>query len=150
MRRRTVLATALLATAAMGTVPSHAAPTKKPITGSYSVTLMPDPSNDVTNAAGKDGCTGASPQGRNSHPFTVPGAGTLKVVLDSPDPTGKGVTDWDLYVLDSDGTIVDKGDGATSHEETLDKLKKKTSLTFVVCNGAGSPNATITYTFTPA
>ena len=156
MSSRPLVAVALLAAAAVTTVPAHAAtkPKPKPIKGSYTVTLVPDPTPNATNTIGKDGCTGVSPKGVDNHAFKVPAAGKLNVVLDSPDPTGApgglAGTDWDLYLLDSDGIIVDSSHGGTSHEETVDKFKKAQKLTIQVCNLAGQPDATVTYTFTYA
>jgi hypothetical protein len=158
MSRRPLVAVALLTAAAVSTAPAHAATKPRPLKGSYNVTLLPDPTPNVTNTVGKDGCTGLSPEGVNSHSFKVPAAGKLHVVLDSADPTGTPSagpagsvgTDWDLYVLDSDGVIVDGSHGGTSHEETTDKFKKAQQLSIQVCNLAGEPNATVSFTFTYA
>ena len=153
MSRRPAVALAVLTAAAVSVVPAHAAtkPKPKPIKASYTLTLLPDPTPNATNSIGKEGC-GVIPQSQNKHPFTVPAAGTLKVVLDSPNPTGNSTasTDWDLYVLDADGAIMDSSHGGTSHEETTDKLKKKQGVTLWVCNLAGEPSGTVTYTFTYA
>ncbi|MDX6217669.1 MAG: hypothetical protein QOG99_3253 [Frankiales bacterium] len=152
MSRRPVVALALITAAAVSVVPAQAATKRpKPIKGSYTLTLLPDPTPNVTNTIGKSGC-GVIPQSQNKHPFTVPAAGTLHVVLDSPNPTGNATvsTDWDLYVLDAEGAILDSSNGGTSHEETSDKLKKKQAVTFWVCNLAGEPNGTVSYTFTYA
>jgi uncharacterized membrane protein len=150
MRRRTVLATALLVTAAVSAVPAQAAKKKpKPITGSYGVTLAPDPTYEVASTAGMTSCSGVSPKGKDSRPFSVPAAGTLKVVLDSPDASkGAAPLDWDLYLVASDGTIIDEGTGQTAHEETVDTFKGKAAVSFVVCNNIGAPDATVSYTFT--
>ena len=150
MNRRLVTCASLAAVAALGIAPAHAATKKpKPIDKTYSLTLTPDPTGETGGLPGlPDGCTGVNPAGQDKHPFTVPAKGTLKVVLDSPDPTGHGATDWDLYILDSDGSVLDSSHGPTSHEETFDKFKKKNPLTFEVCNLAGQPTATVHYTFT--
>jgi hypothetical protein len=153
MSRRPVVALAVLAAAAVAVVPAHAAtkPKPKPVKGSYNLTLVPDPSPNVLNTVGKPGC-GVIPQSQDKHPFKVPGVGSLHVVLDSPNPSGNGTasTDWDLYLLDADGAIIDSSHGGTSHEETTDKFKKKQGVTIWVCNLAGEPNGTVTYTFTYA
>jgi hypothetical protein len=152
MNCRTTVVTAALTVAVLGALPSQAAtkakpkPKPKPITGSYALTLVPDPSPNVTNVANKPGC-GVVPQGQDKHGFTVPAAGTLRVVLDSPDPTGKKVTDWDLYLLDTDG-ILSSSTGATSHEEVAEAFSRKTAVTIWVCNLVGAPNGTVSYTFT--
>jgi hypothetical protein len=152
--RRPAVALALVTAAAVSAVPAHAAtkPKPKPIKGSYTLTLLPDPSPNATNTLKKPGC-GVLPQGQDKHPFTVPAAGKLHVVLDSPNPVPNnpaGGTDWDLYVVDADGIILDSSHGGTSHEETTDPFKKRTPVTFWVCNLSGEPNGTVSYTFTYA
>ena len=149
-RRTAVLVTATLL-AAGSTVPAFAAkPKPKPIKGSYAVTLVPDPVPQVTAQAGTSGCNPYVAQLKDTHAFTVPAAGKLSVVLDSQDPS-KGAApvglDWDLYVFDATGEA-GSSHGGTAHEEVDLSLKKKTPLTFVVCNVGGAPQATVTYTFT--
>ncbi|MFN2539336.1 MAG: hypothetical protein ABR549_14475 [Mycobacteriales bacterium] len=153
MSRRPVVVVALLAVVAAGAVPAHAAKAKKPkpIKGSYTLNLPPDPSGEALGAL-KDGCAGINPASQNKHPFTVPAAGTLRVVLDSTDVTHNSTVnaDWDLYILDADGVIEDSSHSPTPHEETTDKFKRKAPLTFWVCNLLGAPTAKVTYTFTYA
>lgn len=152
MNSRLTCAAALLAVASLSAVPAHAGTKPKPpIHKTYSVTLMPDPTADALDQVpGAQGCSGASPQGVNKHVISVPAKGRLEVVLDSPDPTGHGVTDWDLYVLDTDGSVYNGSHGGTSHESTSDKFKKAQKVTIEVCNLAGQPNATVSWTFTYA
>ena len=148
MSRRPAVALAVLAVAAAGTLPAYAAkPKPRPIHGSYKVNLLPDPTANATT----DGC-GVIPQSQDKHAFTVPAAGKLQVVLDSPNPTGNEAasTDWDLNLLDQDGEIIDSSTGPTAHEEMSDKFKQKTPVTIWVCNLAGEPSGTVTYTFTYA
>ena len=147
MKRTTAVYALALLAAGAGMLPAQAAGKVKPMHGSYTVSLAPDPSPNATNTAGKEGCSGVSPAGVDKHPLTLPGKGLLKVTLDSPDPTGQGVTDWDLYVVDSTGTIIDGSHGGTSHEETATKFKTAQPVTIVVCNLAGEPNGTVTYDF---
>jgi hypothetical protein len=152
MNRRTTISIAVLTVAALGAVPSQAAPKKKPapIKGSYSVTLLPDPSKEATSLAGKDGCSGLSPAAIDHKPFTVPAAGTLTVTLDGLDPAGGAAPagmDYDLYVTDAEG-ILDASDGATGHEQTTTVFKKKTAVSIDVCNLDGPPSAEVAYTFT--
>lgn len=152
MSRRPLVAVALVTMAAMSTVPAYAAKAKpKPVHVTYAVTLLPDPSPNATNTVGKEGC-GVVPQAQDKHTVKIPAAGKLQVVLDSPNPTGNSTasTDWDLYLLDSDGLIIDSSHGGTAHEETVDKFKKKDAVTVWVCNLAGEPSGTVTYTFTYA
>ncbi|MCW2573465.1 MAG: hypothetical protein QOJ09_1162 [Actinomycetota bacterium] len=144
MQVRRVATVATLAVLAAGAyAPALAAP--KPFSGSYQLTLLPDPTPNAFVAAGMADCKNVNPASVDKHPLTVPRAGRLNVVLDSPDPTGKGVTDWDLYVLDSAGDDLANSSGGTSHEEVDIKFKAKTAITIVACNLAGQPNGTVTY-----
>lgn len=154
MRRPLTTAVALLTVAGLVAVPSSQAAVKKkpkPIKGSYAVQLPADPSPnvfiDVLDAG--DGCIGVLPVSIDKHPFTVPAAGTLRIVLDSvsqiPDnPVGP---DWDLWLSDDEGYLAGSY-GASDHEELAMKFKKKSPVTFEVCNLTGTPDATISYTFT--
>lgn len=143
MRTRLLcLAAAGLAVAAGAAAPATAA---AKFAGSYTVTLQPDPLINVLSLAGLKKCQSVRPDAVDLHKLTVPAAGKLKVVLDSPDPTGRGVTDWDLYVLDASDEIIGKGTGATSHEEVTVTFKGKAAITLAVCNLIGSDKGTVTY-----
>ncbi|MDQ1685856.1 MAG: hypothetical protein QOC82_2593 [Frankiaceae bacterium] len=152
-RRRHVAAftvVALAVTAASATGASAKAKPKpkiKTMKGSYSVTLLPDPTIEVQGQLGNV-CGNTNPKAADSHLLTLPGSGTLHVVLDSPDPTGTGNTDWDLIVLDSAGNEIDHSDSASSHEETFDPGLHKGKVTIKVCNLAGAPSGTVNYTYT--
>ena len=141
MSRRVALLVSTLAVAGLAAAPAHASGVVK---GSYDVTLMPDPTLEVGAA-----CEAVNPSAVDNHQLKVPGAGTLSVVLDSPDPTGTGSTDWDLYVLDADGSVNSASDGGSSHEEAATKFKKAATVTIQVCNLGGAPDGTVTYVFTP-
>jgi len=152
MNRRLTASVALVAAAAVAVMPVQAATKKKPkpIKGSYTVALPPDPTKEATSSAGIDGCSGLLPVSKDSHPFTAPAAGTLLVKLAPQTPDGKPSTiglDWDLYLL-QDGGVEASSDGASSHEEVFVKVRKKTAFAFDVCNLDGLPNATISYVFT--
>lgn len=143
MRARSLAAVAVVGVLAAGAyAPAQAAPK---FTGSYSVRLMPDPTPNAFVEAGMRNCKNVNPQAVDKHALALPRAGRLNVVLDSPDPTGAGVTDWDLYVLDKDGEDIGDSHGGTSHEEVDVKLKTKQSVTVVVCNLAGQPQGKVTY-----
>jgi streptogramin lyase len=153
-RRRQIAALTVvtLAVAAVSATGASAKAAKKPaklktMKGSYSVTLVPDPTAEVQGELGKN-CGTVDPQSSNVHPLTLPGSGTLHVVLDSPDPTKTGNTDWDLVILDSSGSEWDSSTGGTSHEETVDPGMKKGKISIVVCNLAGAPNGNVSYTYT--
>jgi hypothetical protein len=140
MNRRLALLVLPLAVAGLAAAPAQAG--GKVLKGSYAVTLLPDPSLEVADA-----CTGVSPAATDSHQLTIPSAGVLSVVLDAPDPAGAG--DWDLCVLDADGTVASMSSGDSAHEETSVKYKKGQQVTIQACNLAGAPNGTVSYTFTP-
>ena len=152
MRRTLTTTVAVLALAGLAAgIPAEAAKKKpKPITGSYTLTLPPDSTKEVTSTAGEDGCSGLLPVSKDSHPFTLPAAGTLVVKLVGDNPTGQtppAGMDWDLYLL-SDGAVEASADGATGTEEAAMKVKKKTAITIDACNLNGLPGATVSYTFT--
>jgi hypothetical protein len=140
MTRRLALLVTTLAVAGLAAAPAHAG--GKVIKGTYTVTLMPDPTLQVAAA-----CDPVLPTSTDNHALTVPSAGTLSVVLDAPDPAGAG--DWDLYILDPDGTVNSSSDGANAHEEATAKYKKGQQVTISVCNLAGAPDGTVSYVFTP-
>lgn len=150
-RRLAALAAVSIAVAVVA--PTHAAtkpkPKPKPIKGSYTLNLNPDPTAEITGNL-EDGCSGLIAASKNSHPFTVPAAGQLYIHLVSPDPTGAGVTDWDLWLKDGSGAILEGSHDETSDEEITRRFKKKTPLIIDVCNLLGMPSATVSYVFTYA
>lgn len=147
MPRRLTLLITMFAVALVGVMPSHAAvQKKKSIRGHYDVSLSPDPTQDVLGLV-KDGCNGLAGKGTDSHAFTVPAAGTLMVHLVSPDPTGKGATDWALWLMDTDGTAIDSSDGTGSDEHTTTVFRKKQSFVIQTCNIAGQQDGHISWTF---
>ena len=155
MSRRPLVGVALVTAAALSIVPAHAAtkPKPKPIKGSYNVTLYPDVTPDVTGQVGDPPVCGALPQSMDKHAFKVPAAGKLVVKLVSPDPTPAASpvhADWDLWILDSKGEVIDGSHSEFATEETSDKFKKATPVTFLVCNVSGQTTGTVSYTFTYA
>ena len=161
MNRRLTSTVALLAVAALTSAPAHAAtkkkPKPKPIRGSYAVHLNPDPTTDVFSEAGKPNPTGEpcglSTASENRHAFKIPAAGTLNVVLDSPNPLPAAYAvgpDWDLHIMDADGSELDSSTSPQAHEETTDKFKKAQPLTIVACNLTGGTDAKVSYVFTYA
>jgi len=151
MRRSLTTAVAVLTVATLAAVPSQAAVKKKPkpIKGSYTLTLPPDPSKEATSLT-DPGCSGLLPISKDSRPFTLPAAGTLQVKLDVADQTGANPAvgvDWDLYLME-DGIEAAAADGATGNEVALLKVKRKTAITIDACNLTGQPTATVSYVFT--
>lgn len=148
MSTRPIVALCLVGLAVAAATPAQAK--AAPFHGSYSVTLLPDPTTDVSNSGGKPGCTGSSPKGTDHHPLSIPAKGKLTVDLVSTDPTGKGVTDWDVYIETAGGDILASGNGPTSSEEAVYKFPKGQAIQIVACNLAGQPSGTITYVYKPA
>ena len=154
MPSRLTLAVALVATCAVATTPALAAkPKPKPIKGSYSVTLYPDPTPDVSGEAGKDMNCGPNPKSTDLHAFTVPAAGTLQVNLENaagPTPSGDLLWDWDLFLLDSGGQTIDASISPGGSEAMKTKFKGKQAVQIQVCNLTGTTSGTVSYTFTYA
>lgn len=138
------------ATGAAAKTVKKPAPKYKTVKGSYSVTLLPDPTIDAEAQpqVGGGTCHALDPKSVDTHALSLPGKGTLHVVLDSTDPTGKGKTDWDLVILDAAGHEVDESSGETSHEETTDPNMKKGKASIEVCNLIGEPTGNISWSFT--
>lgn len=152
MNRRATVVVAALACAGVATSPSLAAPKKKPpITGTYKLQLPPDPTANVLSTAGQGGQCGLNTRAQDKHPFTVPAAGTLKLVIDSQDPKPGTpyVFDWDVFLNDAQGEL-GAGNTGEAHDEIVMKFKKKSDVTFLACNLNGLPDATVTYSFTYA
>jgi len=144
-RRTTLLLSSavVLGTAVSPALANH----KKPISVTYTAAAgTPDPGNAVTGTL----CDGVNPAqtGEHVHQFAAPEAGTLEVIL-----TGyQG--DWDLAVRNSKGANIGGSGGggypplAGGDEKIKLKIKKAEKLAIVSCNWAGSPTATVKYTFT--
>ena len=118
---------------------------KPKYSGSYNLHLQPDPSPDAFNTAGMNKCQNLNPNAVDKHNVKVPLTSKLTVTVDSPDPTGKGVTDWDAYLLDAKGNILASGTTGTSHEVMVAKVTKGSTVTIVVCNVAGNQDGTVEY-----
>lgn len=147
MLRRVVVLLVVLALAGVGVLPSDAAVKKKPpYKGSYTLTLYPDPTEEVLSLRG-EGCQNVLPFGVDRRPFTVPGAGKLTITLVSPDPTGKGLTDWDFTLMAPDGTAAMAGNGGSSNELATATFKKKGTYELQVCNLLGSTTGTVSWVF---
>jgi hypothetical protein len=138
---RTAALTAAAGLALTGAfVPANAA--AKEVKESYEVgPLTPDP----TPIALGEICAPTLPSAIDSHPFKVPGPGTLKVDIDF-------VGDWALGMRDSKGARLAESDGTTpeTDESMQVKFKKATDVVIEACNFAGAPTATVDLVFTPA
>jgi energy-converting hydrogenase Eha subunit A len=143
MNRTAALVVGALAVAAVTAPPALAAPKKKPITKSYDVTAAtPDPTNNVPG--GYSVCAQNVPGSFDKQTFQVPAAGTLSVELSGFQG------DWDLLLEDSDDSELSYsgGSGVGGTEATDVRFKKAQKMSIVACNFAGTPNATVKYTFT--
>jgi hypothetical protein len=66
-------------------------------------------------------------------PFTAPANGTFHVIIGSfAGAAGNG--DWDLYVLDTDGAMVDYDFTTAPTAEVKIPVKKKETLDIMMCN----------------
>ena len=142
MKTRLVTAVAVVAAVAVAHTPALAGkPKPKPITGSYRATATPDPTS--TSQVDNTQCRPTVPTGMDSHPFTVPAAGSLQVKLANK-------FDWSLAVRDAQGNTLASSDGGlpTDPEATYVTFKKKTKITIDACNFAGEPQVGVSYTFT--
>lgn len=146
MRTRTLITTALVAAAAVGSaVPAVAAkPKPKPITGSFTAMATPDPtSNNGTTMQGTLTCNPTLPTARVTKTFVVPAAGTLEVKANNK-------LDWTMDLRNAANEELASSDGATPNtaESYAVTFKKKTTVTIGVCNFAGEPSITPSYVFT--
>jgi len=147
MRVRTAAPLALAVILAGGAVDANAAPRKpKPITKSYDVTGIPHP-NPPTGPS----CSSA-PEGVSEHRETLKVTGPGKLVVEVTKFTG----DWDIGLYGGSGeTMLAQGGGAdagntdAAPKESLTYKSKKAQTLFIdVCNFAGTPNASVKYTYT--
>lgn len=140
------IAVATVALVAFSGLPAHAGKAKH-VTGSIEATLLPFPKRAVLNdvVGANPGCSaGEQDVHWASHEFTAPGKGTLRFYAE-------GFTgDWDLYVFDGE-TVIDRSESgqvtgdAPPEEEILLPLKRKQTVTLVVCNWLGDPNVSASY-----
>jgi hypothetical protein len=153
-------AVSVVALAALA-LPAQAAPTAS---GSYDVTLLPDPTGYTADAPVDDTYArcGAvqghvlfwefSEHGRVFRPST---AGTLTVTLEMKDPTGTARPpaglDWDLRIYDAArGRLLTASTGLGASERTVTQLAAQQPVVIVACNDSGLPQAHVAYVFRQA
>jgi hypothetical protein len=144
-------ATLALAAALAVTAAPAATAKPKPITKTYTATApVPDPSN-ASPSTPYSVCPQTVPQSFQIDTFKAPAPGKLQVVVSGI------VGDWDLLVMnDKKSEVGASGSGgygtpvATSTESASVKVKKAGTFYIVACNWAGTPTATVKYTFTYA
>jgi hypothetical protein len=143
MNRTAALVVGALAIAAVAAPPALAAPKKKTITKSYDVTAaMPDPTNFA--GQGYPVCAQNVPGSFDKRTIAIPAAGTIEVEVSGFQG------DWDLLLEDADDSeLAEGGSNGLGGSETADvRFKKAQKMSIVACNWAGTPNATVKYTFT--
>jgi hypothetical protein len=134
---------ALVATTGLGIAalvgPATAAP--KTMSGTYTANGLPDPTPYAGTTCVPTLPTNAS---RHNKPLTVPAGGTLKMEVTSDS------LDWSIAVLDSKGRMIACQDSSEveAKEKLTAKLKTAGKYTMVANNFAGTPTATIKWSFT--
>jgi hypothetical protein len=103
---------------------------------------MPDPSNYAQQ--GYSVCAMNVTNSFDRQEFKVPAAGTLAVEVSGYQG------DWDLLLLDADNEELATGGSSDLGvpETTEVRFKKAQNVSIVACNWAGTPTATVKYTFT--
>jgi hypothetical protein len=124
--------------------PATAAPKKKRITKTYDLMLLPIQANPTAA-------------------FVTPELEGISVDTQKISPTGPGLLtvkvngyygDWDMSIKDANGDEISASSGNDSPnpgpgEETAEvKFKKAEPIQIAICNFAGTPQATATYTYT--
>jgi hypothetical protein len=142
MNRTAALVVASLAVAAVAAPPAMAAPKKKPITKTYAVNA---PAPDPTNYAGQgySVCAQNVPGSFDKQTIQIPAAGSLQVELSGFQG------DWDLLLEDADDSELTAGGSSSlgGSETAESRFKKAQKVSIVACNWAGSPTATVKWTF---
>lgn len=89
-------------------------------------------------------CAPLIPQARATFAYTVPGPGTLTMVL-------KNKLDWSADIRDAKDNVLSEADGTTPQtpEGIEIKFKAKTKILMGACNLGGEPSVIVTYTFRP-
>ena len=137
-----------LATVALIAGTADAAPKPKPVTQKFEVTVpVPFPGTSETMVlpdcfAGQEGVSKVTTR------VALPASGSLAVRVDFSG-------DWDLAVLDTKGKVLGSSEsfqlGSTGPgvEKLVVKKAKKGPIDIAVCNWAGLPDGTVTWTLTP-
>lgn len=147
--RHIVTALAVLAAGTVAVAPASAAPKKpKPFKGSKQITDMTaDPTGTGTDGPDCSSMlpTAGTPLEDPATAIKVPGLGKLKLAIDN-------VGDWALEVRDPKGAIIASSDGSdvNSLESATAKTKKAGTYKVWACNLGGAPQATLTWSWTPA
>jgi hypothetical protein len=143
MRRTIVHAGIATAVAVTLAGPVVAGPKPKPITKTVDYTdATPDPSGNAESGNAAH-CNGVLPTQEKGITFAAPAAGSLKAVLSGFQG------DWSMQIRDAKGKILGGDDvNPPAYESVTVKIKSKGSYVIFPCNLAGTPLATVKYTFT--
>jgi hypothetical protein len=141
MRIRTALIAAVVAGVSLANVAGAAPP--KGFTKTVSFTdATPDPTGNAASG-NENHCSGKLPQ-EAPISLKVPGAGTVDVTL------GGFQGDWALQIKDASGEVLAGDDqNPPAYESTSVSLKKAGTISILPCNLEGTPQGTVTYTYTP-
>lgn len=150
MKKIVVGLIASLALSALGGVATAAQSNE----GSFSAQLAPFPKLAAWgDPAGltEPGClAGQQDVHWHAEEFVAPKNGTLTIA------TSGFTGDFDLYIKDDAGTIIARSENdqiqgqAAPEEETSALLKKKQTVSMLVCNWLGAPDVTVDWVFAPA
>ena len=143
MRTRSLVVAAVLA--ASVAVPAAEANHRKPLSGSYDLTLpVPFPGESPSGSHCADAPDDLS---RDTRPVTMPATGRFKVTL------SEYLGDWIVELWDAKGQLVTYGAGLSTGDTTATmtyrkKSKKSETFTLAVCNYTGGPTGHVDWTFT--
>lgn len=115
---------------------------KKPIEESWSVAATPDPRTfDFMGGCPANGVEG---QSRVTKPFRAPWAGVLRVNMNG------FVGDWDVWLVDNKGEVIDYSGAAIGDEIIQTELPKKAKIGIMACNSLGGPTANLSLMYVPS
>ena len=138
----------LAATVVAGSLAPAQATTRKPLKKTYAVRLVATP-----DATEETACSGPTRNNVNMHveQIKVAGRGTLRVKI-------TGFTgDWDTSLYNTAGKQLTQGGGTNTPDTLTNTAPTETlfyragsgqTLSLRVCNQLGSPDATVSYTYT--
>jgi hypothetical protein len=119
------------------------------IHGSFTANAFPFPNYSSNTGTEKPGClAGVEDVNWVRQSFKAPVTGKLTVEIE-------GFTgDWDLYLMDSKGTVLTRSDGeqvgptmAPAAEKVVWKLRRGQKVDIAPCNWAGEPEVEVHYMF---
>ena len=139
---------AIVAIASLAPAEAAAKKKKKPLKGTYTVTMAPFPDASEEQAC-SSAVRGTGGQFVHVTPIKVTGPGVLTVKMT------KFTGDWDMAAWNSAGASVSEGSGTSTPNTSTDEMtetlkyksKKAQTLNIRVCNFLGSQAANVAYTY---